>query len=305
MLSQLHLANLYDQCMLPTISAVCPELLSHWPPGYQAALKQCKDRRGKFSYPTLDVPAGSLQHFNRHLRLRLDEFPEFQDSFYVHEWRGTKGVTLHSLDDEEEIDAAFDTAMEVVDLEDLGDPPNLETWYIDVGVEVRCPEHVVQWLDDRHDDILAYALPHQPPDGIQRILRSAGFHRDVSALLYDLAGFRVEVKTAGAEVDLAYLNVYTTDKSPTYQLHSGSFRRHRTQDLLPTQIGQTLRDIDALGVVYDMCAGSTATGGIQEGCARLEGRVKMARGAMLTKFLDISREMLDRTVVAIPAATWW
>ena len=289
--------------MRPTIAHILQEHIAHWPPDYSACLKQSRDVQGRFHWPTLEIPPSSLNRFNYHFRKRLQEIPSFQDSFYLHEWRGTKGRSVHNPeDDDEEVDAAFDAVLDALDTDEVTDT---QEWYVDVGLEVALHGHIVQWLSKRHKKVLQYAFPERTDEELVAVLRSTNFHRDISASLYQLAGFRVETKAIGRQDDIVYLNVYTTDKSPTYQLHYGAFRRHKAADTLPQKIDSLIKDVQSLGSVWDACAGSNSTGIIQEGAARLEARVLMHPGRASATFRNLSREFINTTMVAIDAYEWW
>ena len=296
------MTRIYDECMRPTIAEVLKEHISHWPPSYTAALKQCKDAQGKFHFPSIELPPALLDKFNVHFRRRLNTIPSFQDSFYLHEWRGTKGRSIHDHDDPDQVDLALDNLFNAFDTSNLND---LSGWYVDVGLEISAPGLVVQWLTSRHGDIIRHALPHLSDERVTRLLRSRKFYTDISASLYALAGFRAEVHGPGKQAKMKYLNVYTTDKSPVYQLHYGAFRRHRAADLLPQKIGNLIKDIHSLGSVWDCCAGSSAGNHVQEGAARLEARVQMVDGIATSTFRDISRDLINRLVLGVDAYEWW
>lgn len=262
-----------------------------------------RDKRRQFHFSSIDIPAHLLPQFCERLRHRLDNYSSFQDSFFLHEWRGLKGATLHNPDDDEAIDQALLAACDIIDFDILEDPSDLENWWIDIGLEIRSEGRVLQWLQEGHSQLLQYCLPSQTAQGIRKILRSKKFKIDISTLLYDLAGFRVEVPGPGRADQVAYINVYTTDKSATYQLHHGAFSRHRASDLLPTRISALVHDIKELGILYDLCAG--ARGPVHEGAARLEARIRMVPMLVPAKFRNLPRSLIDDTLVSYQAKDWW
>ncbi|KIP01488.1 hypothetical protein PHLGIDRAFT_80512 [Phlebiopsis gigantea 11061_1 CR5-6] len=219
-------------------------------------MKQNRGVQGHLYFPTFDIPPGDLEAFGNKLREQLKLIPTFQDSFFLHEWRGIKGGCIHDGEDDEEVDNSLDQAFDAIDISMLTQPLDPDSWYVDIGLEIQCPGHIVQWLEDAHTTILHYALPQHNQREIRSILRSPKFHVDTAALLYDLAGFRTEVTPKHEGDSIVYLNVYTTDKSVTYQLHTGAFRRHKAEDTLPSTIGRLIQDMETLGEVWDTCAGS-------------------------------------------------
>lgn len=302
-MSQEQLAILYERCIRPVIANLLPEHIAHWPLNYAAALMVARDDRKQLHFGSRDIPSHVLPQFAAQLRERLETIADFKDSFFLHEWRGLKGATVHDPTDDEAADNALETAGSMLDLTQLGDPPDLSAWWIDIGVEVSAPGRVLQWLDEKQGHLVKYALLSLDSAAVRRILRSKVFHTDVSSLLYELAGFRVEVPVAGAQDHVCYLNAYTTDKSVTYQLHRGAFRRHRAQDLLPQNIRRLLNDMEALGVMYDLCAG--ASGPVHEGAARFEVRTRMMPGVVAAKFQDLPRALINKTLVAYRSEDWW
>lgn len=301
-ISQGDLAVLYNQCVRPTVEQVMNTRISHWPVDYEAGMMAARDVSKKFHFPTFDIPARHLQVFAEQLRLRLAQHAQFRDSFFVHEWRGLKGRTFHDPDDLEQTDEALTAACGSIDFSQLT-RDDLRLWWIDIGLEVMVEGHVVQWLTDGHEELLQYMMPSAPQQRIQTLLRSQRFHKDISTLLYDLSGFRVEVPSLGAEDHVCYLNVYTTDKSPTYQLHKGSFSRHRSTDLFPSRISLLLNDVKHLGKLYDICAG--AYGVVQEGAGRLEARTRMLPGVVPAKMRELSRELINQVVICFNPSDWW
>ncbi|KIP01233.1 hypothetical protein PHLGIDRAFT_80839 [Phlebiopsis gigantea 11061_1 CR5-6] len=156
-ITQEEAACIYDKCLLPTIATILPEHIAHWPPGYQAALKQCRDVKGQLHFPTLDLPVGLLDQFNETLRTRFEAFSGFQNSFYLHECRGTKGRSVHDPQDPEQVNIALDHVFSSFDTSKI---ERAEDWYIDIGIEIALEGHVMHWLQDEHGAIIHHALPH-------------------------------------------------------------------------------------------------------------------------------------------------
>ncbi|KAI9442772.1 hypothetical protein H4582DRAFT_2055158 [Lactarius indigo] len=78
----------------------------------------------------------------------------------------------------------------------------------------------------------------------------------------------------GGRNDINYINVYTTDKCPTYQLHQGIWRRRRCKELFPKMLEKLVDQLEKMSETYKACAGSMGQKP-QEGCARLEFRVPL------------------------------
>lgn len=309
--SQEQLALLYDKCMRPAFEGAFMEHIAHLPISYTAAMKQFRTAYGTLTFSSYDIPPHRLRQFGTILRERLEEIPCFQDSFFLHQWRGTKSESVHSPEDADksvtELDAVF-RAIDVPMVLEEG-PWDPDSWYIDVGLELMCPGYVVHWLEDAHHKVVEYALPHLRGPEIGKILDHKRFHTDTSTLLYQLAGFRTELKPdRDRDECIVYMNVYTTDKSPTYQLHRGAFRYHQTKELIPTQIGALIKDVEMLGEVWDACAGNAGPGlegPIQEGSARLEVRIKMELNAATSILREVSDTLVNQALHIIDPVVWW
>ncbi len=298
-LSSKQLAQLYDECIRPAVMEVIPSQASHWPVNYDSAFRQAKDTRGRLHYGSVAVPATHLVDFCRALRTRLNNIDSFKDSYFSHDLRGLKGGTAHTEDEEgRNSEEAFDTFFDNVDTTRI-DQGN---WLVDVGLEIHDPGMIVLWSKSVHSEILRYLLPSLDPDQINRVQGRKSFNLDTVALLDDFAGFRCEPGLWGRENGVEYINVYTTDKCTTYQLHPGLWRRRTCQDLLPKALDKLLEDLVTMSGIYKSCSGRQ--GDLpQEGCARLEIRVPLMFAQRALH--DPPKEDLRRWTFSVPTNLWW
>ncbi|KAI0362849.1 hypothetical protein BV20DRAFT_919007, partial [Pilatotrama ljubarskyi] len=119
--------------------------------------------------------------------------------------------------------------------------------------------------------------------------------------LFDLAGFRCTPGSRGERDKVVHVNVYTTDKTVTYQLHNGSFSPHRVSSLYPGNIRRLLEDMNTIATTFSQCGGSAGT--VQDGTARFELRVNLDQALeAITSFPD---ELIRRSAVCIPSPIWW
>ena len=274
---------------------------SHWPVSYDAAFQQAKDRRGKLHLGTVAVPARLLVAFCTAFRTRLNQVDNFKDSFFCHELRGLKGGTAHEEDDEgRNPEDAFNTFFDNIDMARIDEG----NWMVDVGLEIHDPIRVVNWSKSAHTSMLEYLLPSLNSDQVDSLQnRSPAFHLDNVAHLDDFAGFRCEPPKRARDADgVEYINVYTTDKCPTYQLHSGIWRRRSCKDLLPKDLDKLLVDLGNMSKTYKACSGS-GTHRAQEGCARLEIRVPLQKAEEALR--NVPRETLHGWTYSVPANLWW
>lgn len=292
---------LYDKCIRPAVFEVMAEQASHWPVSYQEAVRQAKDTRGHLHLGTLAVPPGNLVPFCNALRTNLDLIPEFKDTFFCHELRGLKGGTAHEEDDEGiNPGEAFNTFFDSIDMARIDD----DNWMVDVGLELHDPKHVVHWSKSSHRAMLGYLLPSLSAEQVASLQRNKkAFHLDNAAHLDDFAGFRCEPgKRARDEDNIEYINVYTTDKCATYQLHKGIWRRRSCPDLLPNYLDKLLVDLDDMSRTYKACSGSDNHRS-QDGSARLEIRVPLRKAERA--LCNVPRDMLQSWTFSIPERDWW
>lgn len=294
--SQENLRIIY-KCVRSAFQSCLPEHTSHWPPTYTTAYALAQDQARRLHFSSIDIPAPHLGDFVDHLRQKLEEFAEFDKFFFVHEYRGLKGVTCHDGSKGQHILQAFDALTDDLNM-DLID---MENWWVDIGMEVCCPGKVLQWAEDGHGLLAEYLLPHLDRSGIRGLMGSKAWSRDTSALLYDFAGFRVAPGSRGTLDGVHYINVYTTDKEPTYQLHSGSFRKHKYLDILPDAMPNLLHDVVELATVYRNCRYNAA--GVQDGCVRAEIRVPLS--AAYDRLRIYPQNLAVDTIVVIDAPIWW
>ncbi|KAH9019250.1 hypothetical protein EDB85DRAFT_1873281, partial [Lactarius pseudohatsudake] len=296
-LHQEHFAKLYDGCIRPAVMQVIPTQASHWPVDYHSAMVQAHDTFGRLHYGSLAVPPISLVEFCDALIGRLNAIPDFEKAYFCHELRGLKGGTSHT-DEGRHPEAAFGTFFENIDMARI----DQNNWFVDVGLEIFDPEMVVQWSRHAHSAILKFIMPSLSSDELQALQARRTFHLDNVCQLADFAGFCCEPGRFGNRHHVSYINVYTTDKCPTYQLHTGIWRRRRCKDLLPKSLEKLIQDLETMSRVYKSCAG-TEEKPPQEGCARLEIRVPLARAQDTLR--NPPEALIAGWTYAVSPIVWW
>lgn len=265
---------------------------------YTLAFDQYRDSRGELHFSTLDIAPALVRPFCDQLLLNMEAYAQFEDAFFFHEWRGLKGATIHDPQDPDACNSALLHITRHIDFHSL----HLEDWHVDVGIEISTPGHVLQWLNQAHSDIIAYLLPSASPQHIQRLLNSSNYHNDTAAHMYALAGFRATVHSLGTDDHVSYINVYTTDKSSTYQLHTGAFKRHFPSNLMPRAINRLSKDIDLTLNLFHTLAGLD-TNDPQPGNIRAEARIQLTHAADYMRSFPV--DPLFNSFVCIPALEWW
>jgi hypothetical protein len=299
-LSQTTLALIYDRCVRPAVIAVNAIDQSHWPVSYAAAMIQNRGEGGRFHYSSVDMASHHLEEFATNLIRLFDQHDDFKDAFFLHELRGTKSVSLHDPSQAWERRDALDHLLNFVDVGTI----DFDDWTIDVALEIRHAGHVVQWLTNAHRRILEFVLPSADEVQISAILKSKKQYKcDLSAQLRDLGGCRVAPGSRGKQDNVSYINVYTTDKSATYQLHVGVFRRRQASELLPGSIQKLIDGVAEISEVFGQCAGEVANEDAQEGCGRLEIRVPLRMANQV--LIDLPDDLVQASTVSVDRVVWW
>ena len=300
---------IYNASLRPIIQELMPNQATHWPYSYQVAMETSRDTSGRLHLGSLDIPAHLLPDFaSQFLRSVQELRPYFRDAYFGHELRGWKGATFHNLsnynippqNDLHERVSALDDLTRVLDMPAI----NPDQWLIDIGLEFGAPHHVVTWRSLGHSALLRHLCPNIR--NLDRVLeRSKTFYIDHQMHLKDFAGFRW---TPGQNAPpIHYMQAYTTEKSVSYQLHEGLFRQRKPLELLSDRpCGRLLHDLEKQSKILFSCTGDNPNHhqtGPQEGCARLEVRVRLSdANDILT---DFPRDLINRTMVQVSARYWW
>lgn len=301
---------IYNSSLRPIIQQLMPNQASHWPYSYQVALETSRDSSGRLHLGSLDIPAHLLPDFASSLLRSIQQLrPYFQDAYFGHELRGWKGATAHNPsnpnnlpeDDLHERVSALDDLTRVLDMPAI----NSDQWLIDVGLEFGVPHHVVTWRSTGHSALLQHLCP-----GIRNLdhvlERSKAYFIDHQMHLKDFAGFRWTPSQNAPSIH--YMQAYTTEKSVSYQLHDGIFQHRKPSELLSSHTcGRLLHDLDKQSHILFSCTGDDDPNrqqtGPQEGCARLEIRVRLSDA---NNFLtDFRQDLIGQTMVQVSARYWW
>lgn len=289
---------IYDQCLRPVLQEVIPDHQAHWPVSYAAALALYRGDRGQLHHGAVDIPAHHLHNFGELLLASFENHEKLKDAFFVHEFRGLKSATVHDPTDAMDVEVAYTEMLTGVDVERV----DMSKWYLDVGLEIRQDGHVLQWRRNSHQHLLRYLLPSVLEREIENVLGSDHkFKLDIAAHTEELAGFRCCPGNTGKQDHVAYINVYTTDKSVSYQLHNGLFHRRHAYSVLPGDIDGFLKDIDTICDTFLACSGRDGAG--QEGSCRIEVRVPLNRFENI--LVNIPYDILHVGIVSYPLTIWW
>lgn len=291
---------LYEKCLRPAALAVNPVDHSRWPITYSAAMTLCRDKKGTFHFGTVDFPPQLIRKFGDKLIELLGEHDGLKDAFFLHEFRGTKSSSHHDPENADERKASLESVLDLFDLQLL----NPDQWVIDVGLEIRQEGRMLQWLTEGHRRTLTYLLPSASEEKISAILESSTQYKcDITSQLGDLGGYRSSPGSRGKADKVSYINTYTTEKSATYQLHEGIFRRRKPWHLFPSGISQFLKDMKCIGNIFQSCAGDDTNGLGLEGNARMEIRVPL--GLANTVLIHLPYNVIETALASFRPQTLW
>ena len=260
-----------------------------------------RDQLGRIHEGSLDIPSNLLFELApAYLRRLADLKPYFKDAYFIHEFRGWKGATVHDPFDNQDRQAAMHKITDILALDQL----DQSQWHIDIGLEFGIPDHVVTWSHAGHYTLLSHCLPSLDMDQIHHLMDKTA-QIDHMMHLNDLTGFRCTPGHKGRDDQVSYIQAYSTEKAMSYQLHNGLFAEVDPRALLSkTNLKDLLNKVERMSAVLFEC---TADGQdhncAQEGTARVEIRVQLSEA--LTSFARYPGGILENCLVAIPAKFWW
>lgn len=291
---------IYNECLRPLVRRFMPNMYTHWPVSYASAMTLYHDQMGRIHEGSLDVPSELLLHFGTAYLDRLSTLkPYFSDAYFVHEFHGWKGATVHDAFNQEDMKAAFHKISDVLDMTLI----DQSQWHVDIGLEFGTHDHVVTWSNAGHYTLLSHCLPSLPLNQVEGLIHRKA-EIDHMMHLQDLTGFRCTPGAKGRNDSVSYVQAYTTEKAMTYQLHTGLFSALEPRSMLSkTNLKDLLGKIEGMSaVLYDCTADGEEHDRTQEGSARVEIRVQLSKA--LTSFIQSPQKVLDDCLVAIPAKYW-
>lgn len=291
---------IYERCIRVAILHVDPFNQSRWPITYKEAMKLYRDEKGLFHCGTIDLAPRFLPQFSAKLLDLFQQHDALKDAFFLHEMRGLKGGT--NYDDVADSSArcqAIKSAFHGFNFSQVAE----DDWFVDVGTEFWCENHVLQWLTIAHQEVLKVALPSASPEQILSVINSKQQMKvDLSAQLRGIGGFRSEPGSRGVADGVSYINAYTSDKAATYQLHNGIFKRLKGWHVFPGRVEKFLKNLERIAETFETCAGDEPFSALESN-ARMEVRVSLPNAYhALLQFPD---ETAQNTIIAIDPKVFW
>jgi hypothetical protein len=305
-LTQQQMTAIYEKCVRQALLQVAPTNAGHIPVCYQDEKFRVRhgrqaDGRIQYSYGTVDVAGHLVNNFGRILkRLLLRKLDFAKGCFFVHQIRGTRAVSEHDGNNQEDREQSFTDWVKWASEEETAD--DLSVWYADVGLEVRIEDGCLQWRADAHRDLLSFALPGASEQAIQRLCtpHSTRYDKDTSSNIEALAGFRAEPKSTRNNFGVVYVNCYTTDKQIMYHPSANGYRNSKgvtAKSLL------NLKDGDKDPIIEGMFEAIHHAQREFDGHARIEMRLPIAHAT--SAFQRIPDDLLRRSLILYNRETWW
>lgn len=310
-LSQKDFTFVYDKVIHAAVHKIVPHHQPHWPPSYEHAYKLYQDgtQRKNLRLGTIDLAAEFVPEFGKEIIRLLDQAgSRWNHAFFQHEFRGVKLQYTHDLE-EDDAHIAIQKFFQIVD-ETMAFSDDSD-WSVDIGVEIRIPNYVVQFDADGHRSVLLHCLPRlaqEDPDRFSQFCGSPKVKKDIVAQLGQLAGLRCVPATFGQYDGVPYLQAYPTDKSSSYQLHKEGMFRHRGPEALTTTTGldHFYKDINSMMKLFEACQGPREDEDQPplEGNARIEVRVPLSEWK--TANMVLSDDLITNGLIKIlPRDLWW
>jgi hypothetical protein len=290
-LSKTQQAQFYDLAIRKAVLEVCSDAASDWPISYQDEMFRAKKMGPGFAWGTKPVGSLDVEEFGQALRRFCEGSGEswMKDIVFQVQIRGLKLATCHDANPAQ-AQASFDLFTKDLDLTVPG-----QVW-VDVGLEVSVPDSAVMWRTTSHPEVVRRALDISQADAntltdpTRRI-----YQRDVTAHLPALSGCRIHTHTRSGPYETDYIQLYSTEKNPTYHPERGHHAKYITTKM--AMRGNPPSFITQLHNLYGRSADQMPVS------ARMEVRVPIAHAQDV--LLDWTRRRMENHVVVMDQWVWW
>jgi hypothetical protein len=293
-----RLREWYQDLVLPAARETVPQSAVYWPAGFDVEVWRVTRPHGGRHQSYVDVPSLHLLEFQHALMNRCDNGPHdwTAGAFFIHELRGMKHRTKHAMDDVDDPEP-FETFMRAFDMDLV--QANCHQYYVDVGLDIGLDDHVVLWRHDAHAAILSHVLA-TPLDDARRRVASPRCHRDLTAHLTDLAGFRYD--TQNIQAPIPYVQAYVSEKGPTYAAGGDFAAKNIAPRTLLRAVKKSNTDWSA-SIVKTFETSSQA----QDGVARIEARVRLSdlQSAGVPHLSNLTALGVRPWIVLVKREKWW
>lgn len=287
----------YEQGLLPAVKELCGDRASEWPATYTDEMYRARGRNGTLSFQTKMIPDWQVSNLGDAIRGKLTEagIPWADGIVFLHQVRGVKDSTIHSVDRESAQKAfvEFLRKENIVDWAILGGGH----WWIDVGIQVTLDKRCLAWRSDSHMQVVREICGVNTQIAARLTsIGSSRYTRDMASHLPQVSGCRIEPGAHGqGQYEVTYLQLYTTDKSVTYRQDQGHYSKYITcGDIVR---GKWASFIDGLYSAYRNAIDNNYAQ------ARMEVRVPIhfAKDVLL----NLNAETICSALVSFNSTEWW
>jgi hypothetical protein len=259
---------------------------------------RARGRNGTFSFQTKMIPFWNVYELGSTIRSKLRDagIPWATGIVFLNQIRGVKDTTWHNLSE----NGAAQALEEFLTLEslDLATLKRRGRWWVDVGLEFFSDDKdCLAWRTDSHTAVVQEICQISERNA-QRItsVGSSKYTRDMISHLPQVSGCRIEPGVQGQGGDeVAYLQMYCTDKSLTYRKDQGHHSKFVTcGDIVK---GKADGFISSLYSLYINAIGNN------NAHARIEIRVPLEFSSKV--LLGFNQDIIWRALVSFPRVEWW
>lgn len=297
-LTQEDQVTFYEQGLLPAVQELCEDRSAEWPANYTDEMFRARGRNGGFSFQTKMIQSWNVERLGSTIRSKLRQagIPWAKGIVFLHQIRGVKDSTFHSVNSHA-ADQAFN---EFCDHESLDRATIMSSgsWWIDVGIQASSVnKDCLAWRSDSHGHIVEEICKVRSSHA-QRLtsIGSSQYTRDMTSHLPQVSGCRIEPGVQGrGPYEVAYLQLYCTDKSLTYRQDQGHHGKFITcGDIIKGKVD------DYITSLYSLYINAMDNNNAH---ARMEVRVPVRFATMV--LLDLDTEVICSGLVSFPSVEWW
>ncbi|KAF6745326.1 hypothetical protein DFP72DRAFT_824616 [Ephemerocybe angulata] len=254
---------------------------------------------GRFSFTTKVFPSWHIDALGKLIPLFLvrNGHAWGKDMLYLHMIRGVKNSSYHSADRE----AAKRALRHFFKQQNVSLSEALEEgkWWIDVGMELAVKKKCLAWLTTRHSYVYQTLVGVDHRNAVRiTTLGSSQYARDPTSHLTGASGCRITPGPTGeGPYEVAFFQMYTTDKSLTASKEGGRHAKHLTGGTIVRRPERARTFLSNLFKLYQDASDDNCTS------ARVELRVPLKFA--LRACLDFPQEELYLSAAAFDPADWW
>lgn len=285
----------YEQGLLPAVRELCQDRSNEWPASYTDEMFRARGHNGTFSFQSKMIPSWSVKDLGPKIRSMLTDagISWGKGIVFLHQIRGVKDSSLHSVS----ADAASQALQEFLRKESL-DGGLVGSWWIDVGLQVTSiDKDSLAWRTDSHGSIVQEIFRHGVDEAARlSSIGSSKYARDMTSHLPQVSGCRISPGVQGrGRYEVAYCQLYTTDKSVTYRPEHGHHGKYITcADAIKG------KSEDFIQGLYDLYSNAINQNHAQ---ARMELRVPVQYATEV--LLELDEDVIRGGLVSFPSVEWW